>query len=225
MKRLTLGYAPEGSPQDGIGPFKELFTMSRNLRFLEDIQLVDAIVLWGGADISPSIYNSPGVTNGGPFRPSMRDIEELAYIEAAVKADIPIIGVCRGAQLACAYAGGKLVQHVNGHGMGFHDIITYDGEMMRTNSCHHQMMYPYEVPHDLLAWSKTHQSGCYMGIDDHIKKKFEAKELLEPEVVYFPDIKALCVQGHPEWLSPDEPLNKWFMDEIKHYFFKELECC
>src|SRR5438067_2150266 len=80
----------------------------------------DGLVIWGGADISPSIYGEPvGPRTGAGHEPSFRDRTEMAAVDAAIKVGIPLIGVCRGAQLMCAMSGGKLVQDVQGH-MGSH---------------------------------------------------------------------------------------------------------
>jgi hypothetical protein len=41
----------------------------------------------------------------------------------------------------------------------------------------------------------------------------------EPEIIYIPDFKALCVQGHPEWLSSEDPLvkiTKHLLEERNH---------
>ena len=38
---------------------------------------------------------------------------------------------------------------------------------------------------------------------------------VEPEVVMFPKIKALAVQGHPEWMDSKHPFVKYNLDLIK----------
>ena len=44
-----------------------------------------------------------------------RDELELPLIQAALAADLPILGVCRGIQVLNVAAGGGLLQHVDGH--------------------------------------------------------------------------------------------------------------
>lgn len=140
--------------------------------------------------------------------PSPRDQAEAKLMAQAIDKGIYILGVCRGAQLACAMLGGILVQHVDGHAMGSHRITTTEGKKYMVTSAHHQMMYPWEVEHKLLAWSSIPRSTVYMGITEQELEAWPVQEyedekpgLIEPEVVWFPTIKCLGVQGHPEWMN------------------------
>jgi len=157
----------------------------------------DAILLEGGSDIHPSLYNDPNTNSNVSDSPSRRDIIEVQAIQDAIKKGALIIGVCRGAQLACALAGGRLVQHVNNHG-GAHPVVTDDGKLFKVSSVHHQQMYPWDVEHDLLAWSADPYSDCYKGHNINMEK-----HKVEPEAVYFPKIKALAFQWHPEWYASE----------------------
>ena len=65
------------------------------------------LILHGGADISPSLYGEPvSKLGGGCTTPSHRDQQEWDFIKVAVELGIPIVGICRGAQMLCAYDGG-----------------------------------------------------------------------------------------------------------------------
>ena len=77
------------------------------------------LILHGGADISPSLHNKKAApwTHANDY-PSPRDKAEVALAQRAIAPNIPIFGICRGAQLLTALAGGTLVQHVNGHAGG-----------------------------------------------------------------------------------------------------------
>lgn len=155
------------------------------------------LILHGGADISPSIYKQqPSKRTQADKHLSSRDLSELLLAERAIELGIPIFGICRGAQLACAIAGGSLVQHVNGHTGGHHNVVTSTGEIYSTSTCHHQMMNPWETKHELLAWSAPALSDVY--VVEH-EEQIEMEK--EPEVVFFPEIKTLAVQGHPEWME------------------------
>jgi len=59
------------------------------------------------------------------------------------------------------------------------------------------MMYPYDVEHELLAWATPRQSGHYQGATNVGLSCMADKR--EPEVVYYPQIRGLAIQGHPEW--------------------------
>jgi putative glutamine amidotransferase len=71
-----------------------------------DLDRVDALLVGGGDDIDAELY-------GGEIRPSIRidrarDAMELKAIEAAEKRSLPILGVCRGAQILNVAYGGSL---------------------------------------------------------------------------------------------------------------------
>ncbi|MGP4092076.1 gamma-glutamyl-gamma-aminobutyrate hydrolase family protein [Streptomyces sp. KR55] len=75
---------------------------------------LDALVIAGGPDVEPVRYGaSPHPRTGPPARE--RDTWELALIEAALAAHVPLLGICRGMQLLNVALGGTLVQHLDGH--------------------------------------------------------------------------------------------------------------
>lgn len=81
------------------------------------------------------------------------------------------------------------------------------------NADHHQMMYPYPVHHKLLAWTEgIGTSNCEYG------KEWEDGR--EPEIIYIPDTRSLCIQPHPEWMAHDTPFVK-YCQELVHTFIFE----
>lgn len=75
---------------------------------------LDALVIAGGSDVEPVRYGArPGPHTGPPHQ--ARDAWELALIEAALAAELPLLGVCRGMQLLNVAHGGTLNQHLEGH--------------------------------------------------------------------------------------------------------------
>jgi putative glutamine amidotransferase len=218
---MILGYSCYNAPRGGMGPLAKLFTHPLNISRFSEIQLCDAVVLWGGSDISPSLYNEPAIRMSGPDDPSQRDLFEAAIIKEAIKHSIPIIGICRGAQLMCALAGGSLIQDVSGHNSANHAVMTYDGKEFKATSAHHQMMYPFDIEHKVLAWSKEKLSRHYHPPIKEIKMR-ESPEL---ECVYFPTINGLGIQSHPEWEHKNSEYNDWFMNQICVHCFKEEVSC
>jgi gamma-glutamyl-gamma-aminobutyrate hydrolase PuuD len=221
--QLMVGYSPFDTPHHNpIYPFNELYDKSVNLieATNESIKKCDLIVLWGGDDITPMFYDEQRIPNGGPSKPSDRDLFERELIMRASEFGIPIVGVCRGAQLLCAVAGGKLVQHVNGH-MSDHMITTSDGKVFTISSSHHQMMYPYGLTnHELLAWSNSSLSSVYLPETASYCSELEKRHVKEPEVVFFNDLNALAVQCHPEWHPLKDPFNQWMFDIMLERFFE-----
>jgi putative glutamine amidotransferase len=74
------------------------------------VRRLDGLVLAGGADIEPGRYGAePHELT--VFRPD-RDAGELAVLDAALDADLPVLGICRGMELLAVAYGGKLHQHL-----------------------------------------------------------------------------------------------------------------
>lgn len=177
-----------------------------------------ALLLNGGEDISPSIYKQrvSQHCHASPT-PSTRDKIELAMIERATQLKMPIIGICRGAQLLCAVDGGHLVQHIVGHGTAGHFVLNPDTEenLGKSNSAHHQMMQP-----------RKSRDTIILGIVKENLYGFEENNVLRsykncPEIVLFKKQRALGVQGHPEWLSPNHPYVEQVANYIRQYLLRK----
>lgn len=213
-----------------ITPFNQLFDEGVDV-LKKGFDDVAAILLWGGTDIHPSFYGEtahPSSQVANQKSPSARDRNEWKAMVYAKAHGIPIIGVCRGAQFLCAFAGGKLIQNVSGHNYGHHKVLCKmdDGEIfMSTTSAHHQMMYPFGVEHEMLAWVDEGENKGLSAYYDasSSKESFDMTGKVEPEVVYFPQVRGFAIQGHPEWMQEDSLFVKWCMENIQKYCFeKEL---
>jgi len=168
-------------------PFVSFGKLTTDIKILdespEDVALV---VFTGGADVSPSLYNHEKLPN--TWNNPERDEHEVKVFNKVKALGIPMFGICRGSQFLCVMAGGTLVQHVNNHG-GQHDMRTHDGRLLKVNSTHHQMQFPPKGA-KLLAWCEPPRSSVYEG--------FSGTPEHENECVYYPNIKAIGAQYHPE---------------------------
>ncbi|MCW2832692.1 MAG: Gamma-glutamyl-gamma-aminobutyrate hydrolase [Nocardioides sp.] len=72
---------------------------------------LDALVISGGADVSPERYGEQPHERTTSWRDD-RDAWEVALLEAADEQGLPVLGVCRGMQVMAVQAGGVLDQHV-----------------------------------------------------------------------------------------------------------------
>lgn len=209
--RLASAIFRDFHPFCEFGLFNDYTVVKRS----DDLQQDDVLVVWGGEDISPRLYGKTPGQYMYADQISVRDHIEWSLMQRAEALNIPIIGVCRGAQMLCAKAGGKLIQHVNNHGGRRHAIdVEFDGQPVLVNSLHHQMMYPFDVEHQLIAASKEVLSDVHYDVNDdiHVPK--------EPEFVYFPKIKGIAVQWHPEMMHEKDHANLYFSDWLKKYFNK-----
>jgi putative glutamine amidotransferase len=72
---------------------------------------LDGLLLIGGPDLDPERYGQPPHPRTTPAR-TERDGWEAALAHAALELDLPVLGVCRGAQLLNVVLGGTLHQHL-----------------------------------------------------------------------------------------------------------------
>ncbi len=80
----------------------------------------DGLLLLGGGDLDPTRYGAPAHPAVYGVDP-VRDAFEAALLAAAVRAGLPVLAICRGAQLLNVVRGGTLHQHITddrpGHGI------------------------------------------------------------------------------------------------------------
>ncbi|MDO6422310.1 gamma-glutamyl-gamma-aminobutyrate hydrolase family protein [Saccharophagus degradans] len=76
----------------------------------ELLQAVDGVVIGGGDDIDPEHYGESG--DAGATYDAARDSLEIAMIKAALQARVPLLGICRGAQLINVVLKGSLFQDI-----------------------------------------------------------------------------------------------------------------
>jgi putative glutamine amidotransferase len=121
------------------------------------LELIDGLILAGGADIDPASYEQEAHPQTLGTVPE-RDAFELAMARGAIERDIPVLGICRGMQLLNVACGGTLVQHLPeryGHedhrrvpgsfDGAEHDVILTEGslaaraagEIVHTTKSHH----------------------------------------------------------------------------------------
>ena len=190
---------------------------------MSSFEEADIIFLPGGGDISAALYNHKPIS--GAYYNKSSDDSQMALIEKSIKANKLIFGTCRGAQLLTAKVGGWLIQHIN-HPSN-HKITTSNGDEFSINSCHHQMCYLYDLSkndYELYAWAK-HLSNCHI-IQGDIQLEFSKDSLdenglfKEPEIFYYPKIKAICAQNHFEWESNSKEakdyINKIILEKLNY---------
>jgi putative glutamine amidotransferase len=162
------------------------------------LDLIDGLILAGGADIDPASYGEdPHAETRGTV--PERDDFEIALARRALERDV-LLGICRGMQLMNVAKGGTLLQHLpESHGHhehrrnpgtfdgADHDVRLSDGSLAAraagevvhgTKSHHHQAIHRLGEGFEVTGWSAI----------DELPEAFEA-----------PDCRfALGVQWHPE---------------------------
>ena len=121
----------------------------------EAVSRLDGLILTGGGDVAPGRYGeSPHPRTTRVSEP--RDAAELELLGAALDAQLPVLGICRGMQLLNVARGGTLRQHLpegSGHApepgtYGSHPVrvapgtrlasVLGDGAGVNVPTAHHQ---------------------------------------------------------------------------------------
>lgn len=76
------------------------------------LDCVDGLVLSGGEDVDPRHYGEEPIPELGVVNPQ-RDAMELSALEIALERGLPVLGICRGAQLINVALGGSLYQDLD----------------------------------------------------------------------------------------------------------------
>jgi putative glutamine amidotransferase len=84
------------------------------------IDRVDALVLHGGGDVAPHRYGEEMTAEQVYGIVHEHDEVELATVQAALAADLPMLAVCRGIQVLNVALGGTLLQHIDRDDHWFH---------------------------------------------------------------------------------------------------------
>ena len=183
--------------------------LTRNTDPVAIVRRLDGLVMTGGADPDPALYGEDPHPQLGAVERG-RDDWELALIRAALDARLPMLCVCRGAQLLNVALGGTLIQHLDqaDHHARWdlpriercHTVRVSPGSRAQalygtetlTNSLHHQ------------AVGRRGEGVVVTGVsDDGVVEAFEVED--RPEV--------FAVQWHPEMLSDQiDPAFTWLVN-------------
>ncbi len=149
----------------------------------EVVARLDGLVLTGGADIDPAHYGAQRHPATEAPRPE-RDISELALLAAAIRCDLPVLGICRGMQLMAVAGGGTLHQHLP-------DVVGHDEHRPSHGAFgeHAVDLAPGSRAADILGERVTVRSYHHQGVDSSGSARASA---------WAPDgaIEALELPGH-----------------------------
>ncbi len=170
------------------------------------------LLLPGGGDIEPALYGEArdpacGVPN------LLRDAAEPKLFHAFLKADKPILGICRGVQLMNVALGGTLYQDIkplagvphNDHWCKVHTVTVRHGTLL-------EKLLGADAPKTLLVNSQHHQAAKKIapGLTLSALSEDGFVEALElPEASF-----CLGVQWHPERLSDADPRQQAIFDRF-----------
>ncbi|GHD96242.1 gamma-glutamyl-gamma-aminobutyrate hydrolase family protein [Streptomyces naganishii] len=189
---LEAALLPAGYPRlvQRAGGLAAMLPPDEPERAADAVARLDGLVIAGGPDVEPVRYGAEPGPRTGPPSPA-RDAWELALIEAALAARVPLLGICRGMQLLNVALGGTLVQHLDGHAevtgvFGGHAVQPVPGTR-----------YAAAVPEETSVPTYHHQAVDRLGADLIVSAHAADGTV---EAVELPPARgwALGVQWHPE---------------------------
>lgn len=175
----------------------------------------DGLVIPGGWDIDPARYGCENCGSEG-IRDDL-DTLQFAALDAFVQAGKPVLGICRGHQLICAYFGKPLIQHLptaehhvrvpgseeetvhSAAAIPGSRLFRLYGEQLVVNSSHHQAAA--EVPEGLRVTALS-DDGVIEGLEHKTLPLFSVQ--WHPERMCREKLKAGWTDGEPifrEFLS------------------------
>jgi putative glutamine amidotransferase len=163
---------------------------------------VDGLLLIGGVDVDPDTYGAPRShrTEATDVR---RDSFEIALTRAALRRDVPVLGICRGMQVLNVATGGTLHHHLTDSGFQQHrpqpgrlDSSTFHEVEVEANSHAAALAGPRRQ----MVNSHHHQGVETIGAGARVTARSVPDGLAE--AIEWPDHRyVLGVQWHPE--APD----------------------
>jgi putative glutamine amidotransferase len=165
----------------------------------EVLDLLDGLILAGGADIDPANYGAEPHAETVHTVP-VRDSFEIAMARRALERDVPLLGICRGMQLMNVALGGTLLQHLP-ESHGHHEHRRSPGSF--EDADHDVRLTEGSLAHraagEALHGTKSHHHQGVDRIGDGLKVTGWSTLDDLPEAVEARDRRfALGVQWHPE---------------------------
>jgi putative glutamine amidotransferase len=160
---------------------------------------LDGLIITGGRDVDPAAYGQqPHPATDEPVRE--RDAFEFALLDGALRRGMPVLGICRGAQVLNVALGGTLHQHlpdVLGHSRHQRGNAVFSTSTVHT------------VPGSRLAGliGDSSDAACYhhqaiaelgRGLIVSAQDADGVIEAVEMDPVRHPETWVLAVQWHPE---------------------------
>ena len=184
--------------------------LTRDAPVADMLERLDGVVISGGADVDPAQYGAPPDADLGHPEPE-RDAWELEVIAEALRTDVPLLGICRGAQLLQVHLGGSLIQHVElEDGVGHPRF-----DEPRDIACHVVCFSSGTLAHSLYGDSaevnSLHHQTIELAADGLVASGVAPDGVIES--LELPGRPVFAVQWHPEMLTDLDPSLTWLVEQ------------
>ncbi len=189
----------------------------------EAIKDLDGIVITGGEDINPALYNeepSPQLEEVN----EERDTSDVALLNAVFEKDFPTLATCRGMQLTNALSGGSLYQDIP----TMYETKIIHRDPKKENYVKHEIeVFDGNILADALGGAGNYtvnswQHQAIKEVGDNLKVLAKAPDGIIEAMQKTDKNYYLCVQFHPEGLSEEndktgEDIYKALIAHAKEY--------
>ena len=117
MKKITIGITDCSKYENyhrwfAVAEGVEVVRLSHHQKNLDDVGKCDGVVLSGGEDVHPRLYGKEEFFELCHEVDEARDEFEWSVLDYTEGNKIPLLGICRGLQIANVFFGGTLVPHL-----------------------------------------------------------------------------------------------------------------
>jgi putative glutamine amidotransferase len=199
----------------------EVLRLSHHENNFNDAEKCDGIILSGGEDVHPRFYHKPEYLPYCHEIDERRDEFEWRVLEITEKKQLPLLGICRGLQVANVFFGGTLIPDIPAFGKfnhsrfptedRYHSILVDSTSALsklvgwdtgEVNSAHHQSA---ELVAKGLVANAISPDGVIEGIE---RQEKEGKPFFQ------------LVQWHPERMKD---LHNPFSQNVKSGFLEAVK--
>lgn len=156
------------------------------------IETIDALLIQGGLDVTPSIYNEEPKPELG-FTDLELDNYSIEAIKQAAKRKIPILGICRGMQIINVCFGGTLYQDLKYAG------LDSDSHRQDFNACEYKHTINVEK-NSLLSKLFPNNETLYVNSFHHQAVKDLAKNFVVEAKSSDDIIEAIRLNDENQWI-------------------------
>jgi len=183
-------------------PQKELEAVANicnmlNITMVDNFGSSNIVFILGNGNLNPVFYGEEPVTNLDDVLNNYR--EDTIYTQFFRLSQVQgkmLIGFNRGALLLAALSGSNIISKVPGHAKDKSHWVWFkkfsNSKLIQSN--HEQLMYPFNLTSDKFEVIAHNVAPTYIGYYENGEKFKMDINQSEPEVVYFPKTKALCIQ-------------------------------
>jgi putative glutamine amidotransferase len=174
------------------------------------VSRLDGLIVAGGQDVDPRSYGRQPTPTNSRLDPG-RDGFELGLVHAALSLEVPLLGICRGAQLMNVALGGTLVEDLVSVQEVEHTLVLYPPEAR----VHEVVCAPGSLVHELYGERLHVNSFHHQGIAD-LGRGIATSGVATDGTIEAIEVEAAAavgVQWHPEMLPGDaDPIFAWLVD-------------